>query len=110
MLCAVQARATMTAVIDRDDITRRLRDRAEDLRRLDVIALHLFGSFSRDTSSDASDIDFLVEFDGRATFDRYMNVKHFLEDILERRIDLVTRKALRPELKSHIEREAIRVA
>ena len=45
-----------------------------------------------------SDVDILVSFDGPATSSRYFGVQFFLEDLLGRRVDLVTDKALRPEL------------
>jgi predicted nucleotidyltransferase len=52
----------------------------------------------------------LVEFDGAPTFDLFMDLKFFLEDPLSRRVDLVTRAALRPKMRPIIEREAVRVA
>jgi uncharacterized protein len=50
-----------------------------------------------------------VSFDGPATSERYFGVQFFLEDLLGRPIDLVTDKALRPELRPFIEREAVHV-
>ena len=56
-----------------------------------------------------SDIDILVAFDGPATSKRYFGVQFFLEDLLDHPIDLVTEKAIRPELRPHIEQDAIHV-
>lgn len=81
-----------------------------DIDRFSVASLSIFGSFSRDAATDDSDIDFLVSFKGKATFDRFMGLKSFLEDLLGRRVDLVTDAAVRPELRARIEREAKRVA
>jgi predicted nucleotidyltransferase len=64
---------------------------------------------SRDEARDDSDIDILVSFDGPATSARYFGVQFYLEDLLGHPVDLVTDKALRPELKPYIEREAVRV-
>ncbi len=75
-----------------------------------VASLRLFGSHGRDSPGPGSDVDLLVAFEGLPTFDRYMGLKLFLEDLLGRRVDLVTEDALRPELRPAIEREAIRVA
>lgn len=75
-------------------------------RRFGVIRLALFGSTARDSARDDSDIDVLVAFDGPATSERYFGVQFYLEDLLGRPVDLVTEKALRPELRPHIEREA----
>ena len=78
-------------------------------RRYGVLRLALFGSTVRDSANDDSDIDILVAFDGPATSERYFGVQFYLEDLLDRPVDLVTDKALRPELRPHIEREAVHV-
>ncbi|MCE8025217.1 nucleotidyltransferase family protein [Halomonas sp. MCCC 1A11058] len=78
-------------------------------REYGVTSLRLFGSMSRDEARDDSDIDILVSFDGPATSARYFGVQFYLEDLLGHPVDLVTDKALRPELKPYIEREAVRV-
>lgn len=78
--------------------------------RFGVEGLWVFGSFARSESTEASDLDLIVEFDGPATFTRYMGLKFFLEDALGLRVDLATRNALHPLLRDMIEREAVRVA
>ena len=77
--------------------------------RYGVTGIALFGSTARDTARVDSDIDVLVSFDGPATSERYFGVQFFLEDLLGRPVDLVTDKALRPELRSFIEKEAVHV-
>ena len=77
--------------------------------RYGVDRLALFGSTARDAARADSDIDILVSFDGPATSERYFGVQFFLEDLLGRPVDLVTDKALRPELRPFIEREAVHV-
>lgn len=77
--------------------------------RYGVTRLALFGSAARDTARRASDIDILVAFDGPATAERYFGVQFSLEDVLGRAVDLVTEKALRPELRPFVEREAVQV-
>jgi hypothetical protein len=78
-------------------------------RRYGVTALALFGSTAREEAREDSDIDILIAFDGPATSERYFGVQFYLEDLLGRPVDLVTEKALRPELRPDVEREAIRV-
>jgi uncharacterized protein len=77
--------------------------------RYGVTGLALFGSMARDAAQGDSDIDILVTFDGPATSERYFGVQFFLEDLLGRRVDLVTDKALRAELRPFIEKEAVYV-
>ncbi len=78
-------------------------------QRFGVTRLALFGSTARDAATDKSDIDILVDFDGIATSQRYFGVQFYLEDLLGCSVDLVTEKALRKELRPHIESEAIDV-
>lgn len=77
--------------------------------RFAVRDLALFGSFARGSASPHSDVDVLVTFDGPATAERYFGLMFFLEDLLGRPVDLVTDKALRSELRPHVERDAIHV-
>ena len=78
-------------------------------RDFDVTALALFGSTARDDAGPGGDVDILVAFDGPATSRRYFGVQFYLEDLLGRPVDLVTDKALRPELRPFVEREAVHV-
>ena len=78
--------------------------------RFGVRRLALFGSMARGTAQADSDIDLLVEFDGLATPDRYFGMQFYLEDLLGRSIDLVTERALRPQLRPYVERDAIAIA
>lgn len=77
--------------------------------RFGVIRLALFGSTARGTAKSGSDIDVLVAFDGPATSKRYFGVQFYLEDLFGGPVDLVTEKAVRPELRPFIERERVDV-
>lgn len=78
-------------------------------RRFGVLRLALFGSRAREQSRADSDTDVLVTFDGPANSARYFGVQFYLEDLLGSPVDLVTDKALRPELRPFVERDAIHV-
>ena len=75
--------------------------------RYGVKELALFGSTARDAARSDSDVDVLVTFDGPATSERYFGVQFYLEDLFGVPIDLVTDKALRPELRPFVEKEAV---
>lgn len=89
-----------------DEIIRLLSERQAEIQRFGVRSLALFGSVARDMAREDSDVDILVEFDGPPGFGRFMDLKFFLEDLLGRRVDLVTRKALKPRLRTRVEEEA----
>ena len=57
----------------------------------------------REKKEKDSDLDVLVVFEeGQKTFDKYMDLKFYLEDLFGREVDLVTEKALKPQLKDII--------
>lgn len=78
-------------------------------QKFGVTDLAVFGSMARDQAGEGSDVDILVVFDGPATSARYFGLQFYLEDLLGRSVDLVTDKALRPELRPYVEREAVHV-
>jgi hypothetical protein len=85
------------------------RSKPELQARFGVTRLALFGSTARDTATSGSDIDILVAYDGPATSKRYFGVQFYLEDLLGCPVDLVTEKALRPELRPYIDQELVSV-
>lgn len=97
--------------VTRQEITQCLSERSDEMRRrFGVRRLALFGSVARDEMSETSDIDVLVVFNGKATFDAFMDLKFYLEDLLGAPVDLVTDNALRPQVRRAIEGELTDVA
>jgi predicted nucleotidyltransferase len=84
--------------------------RDEFLTRFGAKNLALFGSAARDELRDDSDIDVLVDFDGPATFDGYVGLKDYLEDLFGAKVDLATEAMIKPRLRRHIEKDLLRVA
>ena len=84
--------------------------RDEFMHRFGARHLALFGSAARDELREDSDIDVLVEFEGPATFDGYVGLVDYLEQLLGRRVDLVTEKGLKPRARRYVEKDLIRVA
>ncbi len=87
-----------------------LREHLDTLHSFGVRSLALFGSVAREEATETSDLDFLVEFEGAATFDRYMDLKFFLEDLFDKPVDLVTKRSLKPQISQAILEEAIYVS
>lgn len=95
----------------KQDILTLLEHNQSRLRALGVKRIGLFGSFVRGEQHPNSDIDLLVEFvSGRKTFDNFMDLSFFLEDVFERRIELVTLESLSPYIGPHILKEVEYVA
>jgi predicted nucleotidyltransferase len=77
-------------------------------KKYGVKKIGVFGSFARGEGKKGSDVDVLVDFkNGCKTFDNYMELKFYLEDLFGRSIDLVTMEALRPQLKDNILQEVV---
>lgn len=95
--------------MNRDQVLQILKNHQAELDKLEVESLAMFGSTARNQATSASDIDFFVTFRNHATFDKFMNLKFFLEELLDCSIDLITKSAIRPQLHSSIEADAIYV-
>lgn len=90
----------------KQDILQALGQNRSHLRTLGVKRIGLFGSFLRGEQRSDSDIDLLVEFEpGRKTFDAFIDLSFFLEEVLEHRIELVTTESLSPYIGPHILKE-----
>ncbi len=96
--------------MQRNTILRTLKEHQTVLKDLGVRSLALFGSVARDEATHSSDIDIVVEFEPPITFDRYMDVKFYLEDHLGKKVDLVSWKSLKPQLRELVEKEAVYVS
>lgn len=96
--------------MNREDVSSLLAGHQAELKRMGVKSLALFGSVVRGEARPDSDVDFVVVFEGKATFDGYLRIKQFLEMLLNRRVDLVTQSAIKPRIRPQIEKEAINVA
>ena len=97
--------------MEKQVVLTQLRSRIGEIRRrFSVRTLAIFGSTARDDAAAGSDVDVLVVFDRKATFDLFMDLKFYLEELLGTQVDLVTEKALRPQLRRAIEQEMIHVA
>ncbi len=74
------------------------------LKKYKVRKIGLFGSFSRNESRGSSDIDFLVDFEEK-TFDNFMELSFELENLFNRKVDLLTDKAISPYILPHIKND-----
>ncbi len=86
-----------------ESILAALADHRARIRSLGVRRIGVFGSFVRGEERAESDIDILIEFEeGRRSFDTYMDLKFFLEDLFGRKVDLVDRETVKADLMPYI--------
>lgn len=84
-----------------------IRDAEPRIRELGVRRLALFGSVLRDEARPDSDVDLLVQFQpGQKTARRFFALYDLLEELMGRRVELVTTEALSPFIGPHILAEA----
>jgi predicted nucleotidyltransferase len=90
-------------------ITQKLKSHYREIKdRFKVKEIGMFGSHVKGRARKRSDIDVLVEFEkGYKTFDNYMELKFFLEDLFNNKVDLVLKSALKEELKPYILSEVV---
>ena len=110
MVATSQNQSAASSSLQLQDVLSQLRACRLDFSQYGLRSLALFGSVARDEATPDSDLDFLVDFDGEATFDRYMDLKFFLEDLFDRPVDLVTLPTLKSQIRDTVLQEAIYVA
>lgn len=88
-----------------DEILKTINENISQTEKFHISKLALFGSFAREEQTELSDIDILVDFeDGHETFDNYMDLKFFLEELIEMKVDLVIFNSLKTAMKPSIMR------
>ena len=91
---------------ERDAIFARLRAALPDLgRQWPIRSLGVFGSFARGDAMEESDLDVLVEFERPVDLSSFLALEAALCSLAGRRVDLVSRAALKPHMGRHVLRE-----
>jgi uncharacterized protein len=93
------------------DIINELTQRQDAIKAFGVRALFLFGSYARDEARPDSDIDVFIDrqYGQKFGFLELTNLEFFLSDVFRKNVDVITRTALHPDLRSGIEASAIKV-
>ena len=95
--------------MNRTEVIKKLALFKDELKQFSVKDLYLFGSYAREEADEQSDLDILVEFEPGAQVGlfEFARLRRRLCELLGREVDLVTRDAIRPEMKDQILREAV---
>lgn len=91
---------------DPEQILKIIEANRTEIKGFGVRRLGLFGSAARGEATEGSDLDFLVELE-KKTFDNYMDLKEFLEDLFGCKVDLVIKEAIKARLREPILKETI---
>jgi uncharacterized protein len=90
----------------KQDLLSAITSNREVIKGFGVSKIGLFGSFSKGTFTDKSDVDLLVEFIPELkTFDNFMELYFFLEELLGRKVELVTPQSLSKFIGPYILKE-----
>ena len=87
----------------KEDLLSLIRAHREQIEAFGVSRLGIFGSFARGQPREESDVDVLVEFlPGHKTFNAFIHLAFFLEDLFGRSVELITPESLSPYIGPHI--------
>ncbi len=78
----------------------------EIMSKYNVKRIGIFGSYAKGQPKEESDVDVLVEFE-KPAFDNFMELSFYLEELFNKKIDLVTPKSLRPHMQSTVLKEVV---
>ncbi len=99
-----------STAVTKDNLIELILQVKDKLASLGVTHIGLFGSFVREEQTYSSDIDILAEFTPeKHTFDNFMEVSFLLEEILGRKVEVITPEGLSPHIGRHILKEVERV-
>lgn len=77
--------------------------------KYNVKTIGVFGSVSRGEEKKSSDVDILVEFSEPVGFFKFIELEEFLGELIGKKVDLVTKKALKPTIGREILKEVVYV-
>ena len=98
----------MVTVLTCADALRILEENHEQLERLGVEKIALYGSVARNEATAESDVDVLVELaDEKLTLEGYMDLCFFLEDLFGRHVDVTTFRSLKPHWRDYVLADAV---
>lgn len=96
----------MKAVQTKKEVSEILLSHRQEIESFGVKRIGLFGSFAKGKQKSTSDVDFIVEFtQGKKNFRNFINLAFYLEDLLHRKVELITPESLSPYLKPNILKE-----
>lgn len=81
--------------------------KAEVVNKYRVTEMGIFGSFVRGEQNKRSDIDILVDFSEIPDLLKFIELERYLRKLLKKKVDLVDKQGIRPQLKEIITRDVV---
>ena len=95
-----------TRVQNKEKLLSLITSNSARIRNYGVSALGIFGSFARNEQNEQSDVDLLVDFETeKETYRNFIGLAYFMEELLGRKVEIVTRNGLSPYIGPHILKE-----
>jgi predicted nucleotidyltransferase len=92
----------------RDEVLKILRDRKSLLlQNYQISGLGLFGSYARGSQTELSDVDVLVDYEKAPSLFKLLELRDYLSELLEIKVDIVTRNGLKPRIRERVLAEVI---
>ncbi len=89
------------------DVFNALKNHKNEIKiRYNVKKIGVFGSYAKGLQNEESDVDILVEFE-KPSFDSFMELSFYLEDLFGKKVDLLTPNSLSPFMKTSVEKEVV---
>ena len=85
-----------------------MKQRRSDMSRFGVKEIGVFGSFARGDQRPDSDVDVLVDLE-RHTWDDYVNLLDYLEELFGRKVDLVMKNTIKQVIRKRVLNETVYV-
>jgi hypothetical protein len=94
--------------LPKNEILDRIKKNWRKIERFGVRRIGVFGSCVREEAMESSDVDLLVEFEeDRKNFENFIGLAYFLEDLLGKRVDLLTPESISPHIRPFVEKEVV---
>lgn len=100
----------MSTLHDKTNILNNLLKHYSDIKdKYNIESLYLFGSYARDEQSSNSDIDLLIDFKKTPDLLTFIELEEYLSHSLQKKVDLVPKRKLKPQIRAQILRDAIAI-
>ncbi|MHA1407971.1 MAG: nucleotidyltransferase family protein [Candidatus Heimdallarchaeaceae archaeon] len=93
----------MEKILNLSEVLDLIEQNMDKISSYGIKSIGVFGSFAKNKQCSSSDLDILVEFkEGMKNFENYMGLRFFLEDLFQKKVDLVIKESIKPQLRKYI--------